>query len=329
MQYRQLGDTGIEVSIITLGCWSLIGDDNWGQQSKNDSLAAIDTALEAGINFVDTAPIYGNGESEVLLGEALQGRRDSVVIADKVLGTLSRDRIVTECELSLSRLRTDRIDLYQVHWPDRDTPFDETFSALDTLVKQGKIRAYGVSNFGPQDLDAALRTGARPVTNQMPYSLLWRGIEHELIPRCLKGSVGLLSYSSLMQGLLTGKFHSADEVPAGRARTRHFSATRAQTRHGESGAEEETFAAIDAIRSACAERNLCMTQVTLAWTAAREGVTSVIAGARNTDQVLTNAAAGERKLGPEIRDLLDTASNGLKQTFGTNLDPWQSDSRIR
>jgi aryl-alcohol dehydrogenase-like predicted oxidoreductase len=202
MQYRQLGDTGIEVSVITLGCWSLIGDANWGQQNRTDSLAAVDAAREAGINFMDTAPVYGNGASEVLLGEALQGRRDSVVIADKVLGTLSRDRIFAECERSLSRLRTDRIDLYQVHWPDRDTPLDETFSALEALVEQGKIRAYGVSNFGPQDLGTALAAGARPVANQMPYSLLWRGIEHELIPLCLEGRVGLLSYSSLIQPFL-------------------------------------------------------------------------------------------------------------------------------
>lgn len=329
MECRQLGNTGIAVSTITLGGWSLIGDANWGDQDREDSLAAIDAALDAGINFLDTAPIYGNGASETLLGEALRGRRDRVVIADKVLGTLTRERIFAECELSLQRLQTDCIDLYQVHWPDRDTPFEETFTALDTLIKQGKIRAYGISNFGPQDLAFAMAAGANPVTNQMPYSLLWRGIEHELLPQCRGQNIGILSYSSLMQGLLTGKFQSADQVPAGRARTRHFSPARPQIRHSEPGAEQETFAAIAAMRKACLERNLPMAQVALAWIAAQPGVTSVIAGARNADQVRTNAEAGELHLDPNLVSHLDAVTSGLKSLFATNLDPWQSESRIQ
>lgn len=329
METRQLGNTDIRISTITLGCWSLIGDANWGEQNRNDSLAAIDAALDAGINFLDTAPIYGDGASETLLGEALRGRRARVVIADKVLGTLTRERIFAECEQSLQRLQTDCIDLYQVHWPDRGTRFEETFSALDTLVEQGKIRAYGISNFGPKDLAAALSAGARPATNQMPYSLLWRGIEHELLPQCRDQSIGILSYSSLMQGLLTGKFQSADHVPAGRARTRHFSPARPQTRHSEPGAEQETFAAIAAIRTACAERNLPMAHVALAWIAAQPGITSVIAGARNAAQAQANAEAGKCALDPEMIVLLNRVTDDLKAIFGANVDPWQSTSRIQ
>lgn len=329
MEYRPLGNKGLEVSVIALGCWSLIGDANWGPQVREDSLAAIDTALEVGINFLDTAPIYGDGASEALLGETLQGRRDQVVIADKILGTLTRERIFSECEASLKRLRTDRIDLYQVHWPDRGTPFEETFAALDTLVQQGKIRAYGVSNFGPLDLEALRACGAKPVTNQMPYSLLWRGIESEVLPKCVEQGIGVLSYSSLMQGLLTGKFANADAVPMGRARTRHFSPARPQIRHKESGAEKETFAAIDRICVACDERGLPMAQIALAWVAARKGITSVIAGARNVDQVRANVLACDLTLDAEFIRLLNEATELLKTLFGANLDPWQSDSRMR
>jgi aryl-alcohol dehydrogenase-like predicted oxidoreductase len=329
MQYRQLGDTDIRVSSVALGCWSLIGDANWGEQSRSDSCAAIDAALEAGINLLDTAPVYGNGESETLLGEILQGRRDRLVIADKVLGRLDRAHVFAACEQSLRRLQTDRIDLYQVHWPDRETPFAETVAALDTLVRQGKIRCYGVSNFGPADLAAILAAGAQPVTNQMPYSLLWRGIETEVLPCCREKNIGLLSYSSLMQGLLTGKFLNADAVPAGRARTRHFGPERPQTRHHEAGAEEATFAAIDAVRSACRARQLDMAQVALAWVAAQPGVASVLAGARNAAQARTNAAAGALTLDDDMLAVLDRSTARLKSILGANLDPWQSDSRIR
>lgn len=329
MKYRQLGNSGIEVSVITLGCWSLIGDANWGQQNRDDSLATIDAALEQGINFLDTAPGYGNGESEALLGEALKGRREQVVIADKVLGLLSRKRIFSECEKSLELLQTDYIDLYQIHWPDRETPFEETFTALDELVEQGKIRSYGISNFGPVDLKTALDIGAAPVTNQMPYSLLWRGLEYELLPLCEDKAIGILSYSSLMQGLLTGKFHCADEVPEGRARTRHFASTRGQTRHGEAGVEAETFETINAIRKLCVDQNLPMAKVALAWIAAQPGVTSVIAGARNAEQARTNTEAASIELDSDLLAMLNTACDSLKSLFGTNLDPWQGESRIR
>lgn len=176
MRYRKLGQTDIIVSVIAMGCWPIVGDFTWGPQDEADSIATIHAALDAGINFFDTAEMYGNGYSEELLGRALAGRRHEVVIASKVGSEhLAADQVIRAGEGSLRRLRTDYIDLYQIHWPSRTVPLAETMAALERLRQQGKVRAIGVSNFGLGDLGDLLAIG-RPETNQLPYSLLWRAI---------------------------------------------------------------------------------------------------------------------------------------------------------
>ena len=179
MQYRKLGKTDISVSAIAMGCWALAGDATWGPQDMAESVATVHAALDAGVNLFDTAEGYGGGDSESALGQALLGRRHEAVIATKVSrANLSADEVRRACENSLQRLRTDYVDLYQIHWPSRTVPLPETMEALERLREQGKVRAIGVCNFGLQDLSDLLAIGW-PETNQLPYSLLWRAIEYE------------------------------------------------------------------------------------------------------------------------------------------------------
>ncbi len=331
MQYRKLGETDIEVSAIAMGCWAVAGDRTWGRQDESDAIAAMQAALDVGINFFDTAPGYGNGYSENLLAKALADRREQVIIADKVSQEhLAPAALIASCEKSLMLLRTDHIDLLQIHWPDWDVPQADTFGAMLQLKEQGKIRAIGVSNFGPRDLGEAV-THAPIVTNQLVYSLLARSIEFEIKPLCRQHGVGILCYSPLAQGLLTGKFATADEVPVGRARTRHFSHEREQTRHGQSGCERETFEAIYRVRAIADSIGQSMADVAMAWLLAQSGVTSVLAGARNADQARRNAKASDLVLSQETLDQLDKVTQDLKAALGREADLWAppSESRMR
>src|SRR5688572_12606421 len=185
MRYTFLPGTDIRVSVIAMGCWALAGDMTWGDQSEADSIAAVRAALDAGITFFDTAPGYGDGLSERRLGKGLAGLRERAVIATKVGPDAMRGPdLVASVERSLGYLGTDYVDLLQIHWPSRDVPLTETWAALERLREQGKTRAIGVSNFGALDLSDALALGARPVTNQLPYSLLSRAVEFEIQPEC-------------------------------------------------------------------------------------------------------------------------------------------------
>jgi myo-inositol catabolism protein IolS len=329
MEYRRLGGTDLTVSAIAMGCWALAGDATWGPQEESQSIATVHAALEAGVNFFDTAEGYGGGDSERVLGRALVGRRHQAVIATKVSrSNLSPQGVREACEASLRRLRTDTIDLYQIHWPSRSVPLEETLGALERLREQGVVRAIGVCNFGVRDLSELLRI-RRVETNQLPYSLLWRAIEFEIRGKCVDEGLGILCYSPLVQGLLTGKFSSPDEVPAGRARIRLFSTDRPLARHGEPGREAETFAAIEEIRRICASIGRPMAQVALAWLLHQPGVTSVIAGAREPHQIQGTAQAAEVALSPGTVDELDAATDELKQLMGPNPDMWQSEGRFR
>lgn len=331
MKYRKLGNTGIEVSVIALGCWQFADVQNWGQRSESESISTVHAALDCGINFLDTAEVYGDGRSEEILGKALKGRREDVVIADKPSpDRLSADEISKACDDALKRLQTDWIDLYQVHWPSREVPFEETMEVLLQLVERGKIRAFGVCNFGPRDLSELLAcTEGRPVTNQLPYNLLWRAIEFEIVEQNRAEGLGLLCYSPLMQGLLGGRYKSLDEFPTGRARTRHFSGEREHTRHRKEGLEKETSAAIAAIGEVCRRIGQTMPHVSLAWLLAQEGVTSVLAGATSPRQVQDSALAAELSLAPDVLEELASVTDALKQAFGPNPDMWASTSRYR
>jgi myo-inositol catabolism protein IolS len=331
MEYRKLGQTDIDVSTVSMGCWAIVGGDWWGPQDEADALAAINTALEVGINFFDSAEGYGAGASEELLGRVLGSRRPEVIIATKVSrANLNADNVQAACERSLKRLQTDYIDLYQIHWPNPDIPYDETMTALQKLVEQGKVRILGVSNFGPQDMRDMLALG-RYEANQIPYNLLWRAPEYEIQSVCVEEGISILPYSPLQQGLLADKFASADDVPDPRASTRQFSSARPRATHGEAGVETEMFAAISELRSLCAELGQPMARVALAWLLHQPAVTSVVAGARNPAQVRENAQAADVQLSPEMLQRLDQISQGVKVRLGSNMDMWKpaAESRYR
>ncbi|MBQ0982489.1 aldo/keto reductase [Micromonospora sp. M61] len=298
MTYRRLGDSGLVVSVVGIGC------NNFGRKLDLDGTrAVVDAALDAGINLFDTADIYGEpqGGSEELLGQALKGRRDDVVVATKFGMDMnglngpdfgargSRRYIARAVEASLRRLGTDHIDLYQMHEPDPGTPIDETLAALDDLVRDGKVRYLGNSNFaGWQIADAdwvASSNGrARFISAQNHYSLLERSVEAEVIPACERFGLGMLPFFPLANGLLTGKYKREAQPPAG-------------SRLSGGGRYAERLAAadwdtIEAIEAYAAERGLTMLQVAIGGLAAQPAVTSVIAGATTPEQVVANAAAG-------------------------------------
>ena len=328
MRYRKLGKSSLTVSQIVLGCMTFTGDGNWGPQDEKDSIDTIRAALDAGITAFDTAESYAEGLTERILGKGLGGDRQRVAIFSKVAAAhLGYQDVIDSCEATLKRIGTDYLDLYQIHWPSKTVPLEETLSALDKLKADGKIREIGVSNFGPVDLDGAIASG-RVVSNQMGYNLLFRGIEHDILPKCRENGIGILTYSSLAQGLLSGKYKTPDDFPVGRARTKLFSGSRPGARHGGSGCEELAFRAIDRIREISQEIGEPMANVALAWILAQEGISAVIAGGRTAEQALANARAADLTLSPDTVAELSRATEEVKAFLGNDADAWSFD-RIR
>lgn len=324
-----LPHTDFEISRMIFGCWAIVGGFNWGAQDERDSIEAIREAYDQGITCFDTAEAYGNGHSENLLAKALYDRRKEIVIASKVgPADFAPENVVKACERGLKNLKTDYIDLYQLHWPNPDIPLPETLGALQRLKESGKIRAYGVSNFGNQSLDTCKNSGFKISSNQMAYNLLFRAIEFSILPQCLAENVPVLCYSPIMQGLLTGKFTSWEDVPDDRARTRHFTKDRPQARHQERGCEAETFQTISAIKAFSEEVQIPMGSLSLAWLLAQKGIGGVIVGGRNADQVKKNHAALQVRLTPDMIQQLNTITDPLKARLGANADLWQTESRV-
>ncbi len=315
MSYRRLGTSGLVVSVVGVGC------NNFGRKLDADGTrAVVDAAFDAGITLFDTADIYGtpHGSSEECLGAALEGRRDEVVLATKFGMDMeglngadrgargSRSYIVRAVEASLRRLGTDYLDLYQIHTPDEATPIEETLSALDDLVRSGKVRYLGNSNFAGwqiADADWTARTaGLTPfISAQNQYSLLHREVETEVVPACEQFGLGLLPFFPLDSGLLTGKYQRDTAPPAG---------TRlAQERYQRwlDGADWDTIEALTAYGK---ERGHSLLDVAIAGLAAQPAVSSVIAGATTPEQVRANAAAGAWRLTPEDVAALDDVLAG-------------------
>lgn len=292
--------------MVGLGC------NNFGMRvDLEGTRAVVDAALDAGVTLFDTADIYGGkGGSESFLGELLEGRRDRVVLATKFGGDMgdgteargSRDYILKACDASLERLRTDVIDLYQYHTPDHVTPFEETFGALDELVRAGKVRYVGHSNLEASqvaEVDAIVRERgwARPVSAQNQYSLLRREAEEDLLPTCARLGIGVLPYFPLASGLLTGKYRRGERRPPG---------TRLEKR--DEVFSEETFDRLEALERFAEERRITLLEVAIGGLLAQPAVSSVISGATKPEQVRENAAAGEWQ--PSAEDL--AALNDLR-----------------
>lgn len=301
MEYRPLGTSGLKISVIGLGC------NNFGARVDADGTRqVVEAALDEGINFFDTADVYGEGRSEEFLGRALSDRRHNVTVATKVRGAMgpgpndrgaSRHHILAGVDASLRRLGTDYIDLYQIHAWDPETPIDETIEALNDLVRWGKVRYIGCSNFAAWQLVWSLwvsdrRSFARFVSVQPHYSLLHREPERELIPACQAFGIGVIPYFPLASGLLTGKYRENEPFPEG---TRGFNNERFRQRV----ATPRNFAIVRRLEDWARRRDRTITELALAWLAAQPMVASVIGGATRPEQVRANAHAAQWLLSPE------------------------------
>ena len=255
----------------------------------------------------------------------MKGVREKAVIATKASSAnLGQAELIAACERSLLRLKTDYVDLYQPHWPNPAIPIDATMEAMNRLVADGKVRSIGCCNFGVQDLNRGMGAGeGRIVSNQLPYSLLWRAIEKRIMPECARKEIAILAYSPLSNGLLSGKYRTAQDVPAGRTSTRLFSGKRPNSRHGEAGLESEAFGTIAAIREINERIDIPMPTLAIAWVLNRPNVSSVLVGARTPRQLEDLVQAAEVKLPAGIEAELTQATDALKERIGDNADLWE------
>jgi aryl-alcohol dehydrogenase-like predicted oxidoreductase len=311
MQLRNLGTTGVKVSPLCLGAM-MFGE--WGNPDHDESVRIIHAALDAGINFVDTADVYSRGESEEIVGEALQGRRDDVILATKVHGTMgddpnqqgnSRRWIVKEVENSLRRLQTDWIDLYQIHRPEEDTDIDETLGALSDLIHQGKVRYIGSSTFPASQIVEAQwvaekRGRERFVCEQPPYSLLVRGIENDVLPTCRRYGMGVIPWSPLAGGWLSGRWRKGEDAPG---------STRAQRlpqRYDLSvPANQRKLDVVEELAQLAEEAGISLIHLAIAFVVRHPAVTAAIIGPRTMEQLESQLGAAEVELSDDVLDRID------------------------
>jgi aryl-alcohol dehydrogenase-like predicted oxidoreductase len=312
MRMRTLGGTGIKVSPYCLGAMMF---GAWGNPDHEDSIRIIHAALDGGINFVDTADVYSAGESEEIVGKALKGRRDGIVLATKAHGAMGEDPnmqgnsrrwIVREVENSLRRLQTDYIDLYQMHRPDPDTDIDETLAALSDLVHSGKVRAIGSSTFPAEQIVEAQwvaerRGYARFRCEQPPYSIFVRGIEAAVLPTCQKYGMGVIAWSPLAGGWLTGRFRQDTGVDMSSARARRLPHRFDPALPG----NKAKLAAVEELIKIAADIGVSLTHLALAFVVAHPGVTSAIIGPRTMDQLTDLLAGASVELSDDVLDRID------------------------
>lgn len=307
MEYRKLGNTDLALSVITHGAFA-IGGNMWGGNEKKDSIDSIHASLDHGVTTIDTAPFYGFGLSEEMIGEAIKGKdRTKIQLLTKfglvwdgsnngkgefffdaeeddrkipVYKYTSKDNIIKEVEESLQRLGTDYIDLLQLHWPDSTTPISETMEALELLIQQGKIRAAGVSNYSVDQMKEASRT-LKLASNQVSYSMLNRAIENDLVPYALDTDTGIIVYSPMERGLLTGKYFRESKLKDNDHRNGYFSQFDLN----------KVQSLLQAIEPIAVSKGATLSQLVLRWTTLQPAISVVLAGARNAEQAIANAQA--------------------------------------
>ena len=330
MKYTELGNSKIKISKFALGTWPFAGGDLWGEQDDSDSIDAVNESIENGINFFDTAPGYGEGRSEEVLGKALFKKRQTNIIGTKVpANDLSPKDIRKACEMSLKRLKTDYIDLYQIHWPNHDLLIDDSVNELKKLKDEGKILTLGVSNFGIKDF-TEITDLTEVVTNQLPYNGFWRAIEFEIKPLCVSKGSGVICYSPLAQGLLTGRYRKVEDVPDGVSRSRLFSKdTSKLCRHKDFGCEDLLFDCIDKLINLSNTYNLDPAVMSLCWLKKQKGVISMLVGARNKNEVILNKSSFENEISDEISTLFNEITEPIKNHIGDNPDMWNATSWYR
>lgn len=321
MEYRHLSDSDLRLSAITFGAWAA-GSWMWGHTERNDAIDAIRTAYAEGVTSIDTAPVYGMGDSEEIVGEAIRDiARDKIQILTKfglrwdlpegkfyfksknnegkfvnIHKYASKESVIEECENSLKRLGTDYIDLYQIHWPDVTTPIEETFEAVEKLIEQGKVRYAGVCNYNAEQL-AKANNVVNIVSDQVPFSMVNRDIESETLPFCIRNNKAILAYSPLERGLLSGKMKPGQKFDEGDHRKFHPSF--------KSDFIVKTNKILETIRPIAQSKGVTLAQLVLRWTLEREGITIALAGARNAEQARQNARAGELHLSLDELEFID------------------------
>src|SRR3954452_12027092 len=334
MEYRTLGRTGVKVSPLCLGAMMF---GAWGNPDHDDSVAIIHAALDAGINFIDTADIYSAGESERIVAKAVQGRRDDIVLGTKVHAGMgsdpnmqgnSRRWIIRECENSLERLQTDYLDLYQIHRPEPDTDIDETLGALTDLVRAGKVRYIGSSTFPPSAIVEAQwvaerRGRERFVCEQPPYSILVRGVEADVLPTCQRHGMGVIPWSPLAGGWLTGRYRKGQDLPE------THRAQRIPQRYDMSlPGNQAKLEAADALAQLADEPGLTLIDMALPFVLEHPAVTAAIIGPRTMEQLESQLGAADVKLSNDVLDRIDEIVPP-----GTNLNAtdagWQNPALSR
>jgi len=316
MEYRKIPNTDLNVSKIALGTWAM-GNDFWGDVDDKESIAAIQASLDSGINFIDTAPAYGAGHAETVVAKAIKGRRDKTIIATKTgvvrtsdafLRDLKPETILKDMEESLTRLNTDYIDLYYIHWPDVNTPLEDSVNTLIKLHEQGKFRYLAVSNF-----TTALMNQIQEMTNivclQPNYSMLNRKIEEEIVPYCLENELGLITYGTLAGGFLTGKYRELPNFADADARSRFYNYYREDI-------WPQLQGLLKVLDTVADSHNCTVAQVAIAWSVQQKGITTALVGAKNARQANANAKSAEVQLtNSELQEIETYLTNKLQEVI--------------
>jgi len=325
MERRKLGKSGIEVTTLALGTWAFGGDKWWGKQDDLSSQKTLCRAIQLGINLIDTAPVYGNGRSETIVGQTLkeENLREKVVLATKVglrwkrpdsedsFECLKRESILEEIEDSLRRLNTDVIDLYQVHYPDADTPIAETAQTLYKIYQKGRIKAVGVSNYDVPQMQEFMKHC--PLHSLQPkYNMFRREIESETLPFCRKNNIAVIVYSSLNSGVLTGKFFFGSKVPHDRVRDVNYDLKEANF-----GINKETLLKL---RELASKYKRGLAPFALNWITAQEGITSSIVGARRPAQIEENAGAAGWKISRKDLESIEAILKEREERIATSVE---------
>lgn len=332
MDKRKLGSTEIQISEIAFGAWA-IGGWLWGGSDAREAVSAIEAGIDNGMTTIDTASVYGFGLSEELVGKAIKGKREKVQILTKfgmewnkkkgeyffdtkdnsgndiqIYKWSSKNKVVSDCDDSLKRLKTDYIDLFQIHWPDNTTPVSETMEALEILISKGKIRAGGVCNY-PASLMAEADKTFRLASNQVPYSMVRRDIEKDVIPYAIKNNISVFAYSPLQRGLLTGKIRQGHKFNEGD--------NRPSTPYYKEPNFSRIMGLLNDLMPIAKEHNATLSQLVLNWTIHQPGITCALAGARNPAQVTENIGATRFRISDDEMILINKYISGI--TIDTNI----------
>jgi aryl-alcohol dehydrogenase-like predicted oxidoreductase len=346
MKKEKLGKSGIDVSVMTIGCWPFGGGEYWGEQSQKDVDSVVHAALDLGVNTFDTAEMYNDGESERSLGVALKGRRDEAVVISKI-GPSNCRQVRKHCIESLRRLGMDYLDVYMLHWPINKLAVEhftsdptiiaspptveEAYAQLNELKKEGLIRSIGMSNFGRRQMEEVVRTGVQVDVNEMSYNIVSRAIEAEIAPYCMENDISIIGSMGLQQGLLAGIYKTPDDVPPHQAHSRHYPDFRGKgtSRHGEAGAEKELFEVVDRLREIADELCVHIAQLSIAWILKKPFMASTLVGSRNVHELKMNVEACSLEISDEVEALIDEISRPLLGILGNNPDYYEHSSKSR